>query len=106
MSAATILLRELMLTLPPGHQERPGLARAVEVVTEFDREVVKHGLTRAQADYLARIRAHGELTFNDRARRTLERLEEIGLISVEWDYRPVAKGTGMALVGSHTARAR
>jgi hypothetical protein len=61
-------------------------------------------LTKAQQRYLEEIRQAGVKTYNDRARRPLEALEQAGLITVEWDMRAQTKGNGIELVGHNTAR--
>lgn len=43
---------------------------------------------------LADVRAAGSRTYNGRARRTVKRLEELGLVEAEWDMDLVTKGGG------------
>jgi hypothetical protein len=55
------------------------------------------GLTAPQRRYLAEIREAGTRTYNGRARRTLETLQDAGLIEVEYDQRAQSKGNGIEL---------
>lgn len=49
-------------------------------------------LTEPQARLLAKVRQFGSRVFNARARRPIERLENLGLVSVDWDMDLVAMG--------------
>jgi hypothetical protein len=53
-------------------------------------------LTDAQVLILAKVRAMGSLTLNSRARKPLETLEKLGLVTVTWEVQPDA------LRGRHT----
>ena len=60
-------------------------------------------LTSAQKRYLREIReadreGRPPKVYNGRARRTIEALEEAGLVEADWDMIPQAKGNGMELV--------
>lgn len=61
-------------------------------------------LTPPQARILAQVREHGRRIYNGRARRPVERLEALGLVSVDWDMRPQTKGNGIELVYAITVR--
>jgi hypothetical protein len=62
-------------------------------------------LTPAQWRYLDEIREAGEKgrTYNGRATRPIEALEQAGLVEVDWDMIPQVKGGGMELVHRITA---
>jgi hypothetical protein len=55
-------------------------------------------LTPAQEKLLDRVKAEGKLVQNGRARKTIKALERAGLVHVDWDARPQAKGSGVELV--------
>lgn len=61
-------------------------------------------LTPPQAAMLRQVRAAGQKVYNGRARRTIAALESAGLVSVDWDMRPQAKGSGMELTEKITVR--
>lgn len=51
-------------------------------------------LTKPQERMLALVRAEGRVVQNGRARRTIEALENAGLVDVNWDMDLVTKGNG------------
>jgi hypothetical protein len=55
-------------------------------------------LSPAQARMLDEVRSAGERTYNGRARRTVERLASLGLVTVEYDQIAQSKGSGIELV--------
>lgn len=58
----------------------------------------EENLTEPQRRLLAAVREHGRVVKNGRARRTVEALERAGLVDVEYDQIPQAKGGGMEIV--------
>jgi hypothetical protein len=62
-------------------------------------------LTRPQQALLDRLRRDGPQVFNGRARRTIARLEDLGLVTAKWDSVPHAKGCGMYLTERITVTA-
>jgi len=61
-------------------------------------------LTPGQARILAAVRAAGCKVYNGRAHRQIDALERLGLVWVEWDSVPHAKGSGMYLTERITVR--
>jgi len=53
-------------------------------------------VTGPQERMLKEVRAAGTRTYNGRARRTVTALEEAGLVEVEYDLVPHAKGNGIS----------
>jgi hypothetical protein len=60
-------------------------------------------MTEAQQRILAEV-ASGPRTYNGRARKPIEALERLGLVQVDWDMRPQAKGNGLELTWRITVR--
>ena len=63
-------------------------------------------LSPAQARVLYEVRQEGQHVYNGRMRRTVEALERAGLVEVEYDHLPQAKGNGIELVERLTVRPR
>jgi hypothetical protein len=56
------------------------------------------GLTVAQHRILTEVRATGSRVYNGRARRSIQALEDAGLVTATYDMIPQWKGGGMELV--------
>jgi hypothetical protein len=63
-------------------------------------------LTAPQEALLALVRERGEVRRNGRARRTVEVLQAAGLVDVEFDLIPHAKGNGMTFTELFIIRPR
>ena len=61
-------------------------------------------LTKPQQRMLDAVRAAGALTFNGRHRATIEALERLGLVVVDWGVRFHAHGRGMRVTDKTTVR--
>jgi hypothetical protein len=72
-----------------------------------DRLIVRHTaqITPGQWRVLDAVRRRGPLVFNNRARQGIGRLESLGLVTVDWDMRASAKGSGIELTGRNTVTA-
>jgi len=67
-------------------------------------DTVSAPLTVAQARILAAVR-EGPRTYNGRAAKPIERLEALGLVTVEWDMDLIVKGNGTATLWRITVTA-
>lgn len=61
-------------------------------------------LTSAQARVLAEVRAAGERSYNGRARRSVEALAGLGLVTYDYDLVLHAKGGGVTATERFTVR--
>lgn len=76
----------------------PERAREIRVAIE--------GLTAAQLNLYQDVLADRVRVYNGRARTRVKALEAAGLVRVEWDMRPQAKGNGMELVEKIVVRVK
>jgi hypothetical protein len=61
-------------------------------------------LTASQQRILTEVQS-GPRTYNGLAGKPIQALEDRGLVTVDWDMRPQAKGSGIELVWSITVTA-
>ena len=61
-------------------------------------------LTPAQARMLALVEAKGLVVYNGRARRTVEALVALGLVTSEYGQRAEVKGGGITISETFTVR--